>query len=101
MSVVTSHAGSWWFGRCDRAKSTPLNAVRALESKVLRLPGSRKIPMSSVGRIIFASSLLGTGAIVYLVHSSQMAERARMYDGVLRDVERQERKKQQRSQQPS
>ena len=57
--------------------------------------------MSSVGRIIFASSLLGTGAIVYLVHSSQMAERARMYDGVLRDVERQERKKQQRSQQPS
>ena len=41
------------------------------------------------GKLIFAGSLLGTAGIVYIVHSNQKAERRRMYEGVLRDMERQ------------
>ena len=44
------------------------------------------------GRLVFAASLAGTAGIVYLVHSNQTAERQRMYEGVLRDMERQKRK---------
>ncbi len=50
------------------------------------------------GKAVLALSLVATGAVVALVHRNQRAERARMFEGVLRDVERQQAKAQQRDQ---
>ena len=44
------------------------------------------------GKVVLALSLVATGAVVALMHRNQRAERARMFDGVLRDVERQRAK---------
>jgi hypothetical protein len=50
------------------------------------------------GKAVLALSLAATGGIVAVVHYNQRAERARMFDGVLRDVERQQAKAQRRDQ---
>ena len=45
------------------------------------------------GRILFGVTALGTIGGVYYVHKLQMDERERMYDGVLRDLERQRKRR--------
>ena len=48
------------------------------------------------GRLVFGLSLAVAGGVVWAVHRAQSEERARMFGGVLRDLERQERRREAR-----
>ncbi len=50
------------------------------------------------GRLILAATVVATAGVVAAVHYSQKQDRARMFEGVLRDVERQRSKQEQRNQ---
>ena len=47
------------------------------------------------GRVVLGGTVLATAGMVFVVHRNQKDERSRMFDGVLRDLERQEAKKKQ------
>jgi len=48
--------------------------------------------MSQLSKLTFATTLIGTAGIVAFMHWAQVAERAAMHAGVVRDVENQRRK---------
>jgi hypothetical protein len=49
----------------------------------------------SKGLILLSVTSVGVGGLVWYVHKQQREERERMYDGVVRDLERQNYRKQQ------
>lgn len=51
------------------------------------------------GHWVLAATVAITGAVVFVVHSSQKQERERMFGGVIRDLERQKWKQEQQQQQ--
>jgi hypothetical protein len=46
-----------------------------------------------LGRVVLLGTVFLTAGVVKAVHSSQQAERARMFEGVVRDMERQNLRK--------
>ena len=50
--------------------------------------------MSILTKLILGSSVVGTVTLIYYVHRSQEEERARLHEGVVRDLERQRYKAQ-------
>jgi len=50
--------------------------------------------MASLGSKLFlAASIAITGGIVYMVHKSQVDDRAKLHQGIVKDLERQQMKK--------
>lgn len=50
--------------------------------------------MASLGSKLFlVGSIVATGGIIYFVHLSQVEDRSRLHQGIVRDLERQQKKK--------
>jgi len=48
--------------------------------------------MSTTAKITFALTTLATVGIIYTVHNSQIEDRARLHQGIVRDIERQQKR---------
>jgi len=49
--------------------------------------------MSTASKVTLALTTLGSLAIIYTVHKNQVEDRAKLHDGIVRDLERQAKKK--------
>ena len=52
--------------------------------------------MSTASKVTLGATVVGTLAIVWTVHKSQVEDRARLHEGIIRDEERQAKKKENR-----
>jgi len=49
--------------------------------------------MSTASKITLLATSVGTLAIIWTVHNRQVEDRAQLHQGIVRDIERQEKKK--------
>jgi len=49
--------------------------------------------MSTASKVTLALTTLGSLGVIYSVHKNQVEDRAKLHDGIVRDLERQAKKK--------
>jgi len=49
--------------------------------------------MSTASKLTLALTTLGSLTVIYTVHKTQVEDRAKLHDGIVRDLERQAKKK--------
>jgi len=49
--------------------------------------------MSTASKVTLALTTLGSIGVIYSVHKNQVEDRAKLHDGIVRDLERQAKKK--------
>jgi len=49
--------------------------------------------MSTASKVTLALTTVGSLAVIYTVHKDQVEDRAKLHDGIVRDLERQAKKK--------
>ncbi|XP_062565941.1 protein PET117 homolog, mitochondrial [Armigeres subalbatus] len=49
--------------------------------------------MSATSKVVFLGACISTGGVIGYVHYKQNYDRARLHDGVIRDIQRQQQRK--------